>query len=335
MAPPSYLGRMSSLHLVLPSVLFLLTILVTCFAASPQDGASSAPDRGFELVVLGRAQDGGMPHVGCNRACCVEARESGRHELPASVGVIDHANDKLLLIEATPAIDAQLALLHKTAGIQDRGRMPVDAVLLTHAHMGHYLGLAHFGREVAGTKLLPVHVSPRFATFLRTNGPWSQLVELEQIELREFVPAQRFEPLPGLVVEPIPVPHRDEFSDTMAYKIFGPNRTVLFVPDINRWDSEKVKPGFIEALMRDVDIAYVDGTFYDGRELPGRNMLMIPHPPIVDTMERFQARVAEEPGSIRFIHLNHTNPALHDDGVKQEIEQAGFRVAEHGERIDL
>ena len=289
----------------------------------------------FELVVLGRAQDGGLPHVGCTRPCCVEARASGRVETPACLGVIDRQEDRLVLIEATPAIDTQLALLQATAGQGDRERNPVDAVLLTHAHIGHYLGLAHFGREVASTKSTPVHLSPRFAEFLRSNGPWSQLVELDQIELMEFKPGSRFQPIPDLEVEAFPVPHRDEFSDTMAYKIHGPNRTVLFVPDIDRWDAETVGADFIDRLFEGVDIAYIDATFYDGRELPGRNLLMIPHPPMIDSMDRFAERVKRKPGMIRFIHLNHTNPALHEPSVQETVRSRGFLIAVPGERVEL
>ena len=313
----------------------LLILLALLVGSSVQDVAETEPTPRFELVVLGCAQDGGLPHVGCNRACCVIARRTGRVETPACLGVIDHRDGRLMLIEATPAIDTQLALLQELSGQTDRGRAPVDAVLLTHAHIGHYLGLAHFGREVASTKATPVHLSPRFAEYLRANGPWSQLVELEQIELRPFEPGSRFEPLPGLEVEAVPVPHRDEFSDTMAYKIHGPNRTVLFVPDIDRWDSDTVGPDFIDSLFSGVDIAYVDATFYDGRELPGRNLKLIPHPPIVDSMERFADRVEGRPGAIRFIHLNHTNPALHEPAIIEKIEARGFRVAKTGERIEL
>ena len=39
---------------------------------------------------------------------------------------------------------------------------------------------------------------------------------------------------------------------------------------------------------------------------------------------------------IRFIHLNHTNPALRpDSAARQQIERAGFHVAEIGERVGL
>lgn len=317
------------------ALLFILLALIATTTSRGGDPPSVEEGPRFELVVLGRAQDGGLPHVGCSRPCCVEARATGRVETPACLGIIDHREDRLLLVEATPAIDTQIALLHSIAGTTDRGRRPVDGVLLTHAHIGHYLGLAHFGREVASTRATPVHLSPRFAEYLRTNGPWSQLVELEQITLEEFTPGGAFEPIPGLRVEALPVPHRDEFSDTMAYRIHGPNRTVLFVPDIDRWDAETVGPDFIENLFEGVDVAYVDATFYDGRELPGRNLLMIPHPPMIDTMERFADRVRETPGLIRFIHLNHTNPALHEEKVLQVIRDRGFIVAETGERLGL
>jgi len=297
------------------------------------DSAVSAPQ--YEVVVLGRAQDGGMPHVGCERPCCVEARITGRRELPASLGIIDRTSGKLLLIEATPAIDEQISMLHALAGVEGRGRMPVDGVLLTHAHIGHYLGLAHFGREVASTHSVPVHVSPRFAAYLRANGPWSQLIDLKQIILKTFEPGVRFEILPGLWIEPVAVPHRDEFSDTMAYRIHGPDKTVLFVPDIDRWDAPSVGPDFIDRLFDGVDLAYVDATFYDGREIPGRNLMMIPHPPMIDSMERFAEHVRNAPGSIRFIHLNHTNPALHDESVIEEVTRQGFLIARPKERTAL
>lgn len=289
-------------------------------------------DGAFELVVLGIAQDGGLPHLGCDRDCCRSARASGRIASPACIGVVDHAGGRLLLVEATPRIEHQVALLQGTAGLADRGRKPVDAVLITHAHMGHYLGLAWFGREVTSTAGLPVHVSSRMADFLEANGPWSQLVGLGQVELRRFVQDEAFEPLPGLRVTAVGVPHREEYSDTVAFRIEGPRRCVLFVPDVDAWDR---RPGLLEELIEGVDIAYLDGTFFDGRELEGRDISEVPHPPMVDTMRRLQERARRAPGSVRFIHLNHSNPALHDSGVRAAVERRGFRIAEEGERVGL
>jgi pyrroloquinoline quinone biosynthesis protein B len=121
----------------------------------------------------------------------------------------------------------------------------------------------------------------------------------------------------------------------MAYRIHGPNQSVLFVPDIDRWDAPSVGPEFIETLFDDVDVAYVDATFYDGREIPGRNLMMIPHPPMIDSMNRFADHVKRSPGSIRFIHLNHTNPALHDSTVIDEVKRRGFLIASPNERMAL
>ena len=253
------IGSVARYRLAMRWCLLGLFWLASCASPAVLDDAR------FELFVLGVAQDGGVPHLGCDKVCCAEARASGQRRFPVSLGVHDRETGGLLLIEASPAIEAQVALLQELAGRTGRGRRPVDAVMITHAHIGHYLGLAQLGREVAGVQALPVFVTPRFGEYLRSHGPWRQLVDLGQIELRESEPGSVFEPLPGLRVRSVAVPHRDEFSDTMAFRIEGPNRTVLFVPDIDRW--ERAGDTMAE-LFDDVDIAYVDGTFYDGSELP-------------------------------------------------------------------
>jgi pyrroloquinoline quinone biosynthesis protein B len=311
-----------------PGLLLLAFLAAACVGAP----AYRQADARYELFVLGTAQDGGVPHFGCQRPCCEAARRTGRKLDPACLGIVDHQTGQLLLLEATPGVEAQVALLQELAGSGERGRRPVDAVLLTHAHIGHYLGLAHFGREVASTRAMPTWCSPRMAAFLRGHGPWKQLVELGQLDLREFAFQQAFEPLPGLAVEAIPVPHRDEFSDTVGFRIRGPERTVLFVPDIDSWG--RAEPLLAE-ILEGVDVAYLDATFYDGRELPDRNLAEIRHPLMVDTMERLAEQAKVRPGSIRFIHLNHTNPALHDVTLRQDLRQRGFWIAEVGERIAL
>ena len=295
-----------------------------------------AIDSRFHCYVLGRAQDGGLPHLGCEKSCCAEARKSGKKEYPACLGIHDTKTGTLLLIEATPAIESQVALLHQLTGAHDRGRKPIDALLLTHAHIGHYAGLIHLGREVASTKALPTFVTTRMSEFLTQNAPWSQLVSLNQIDLQVLSETDRlattFSPIEGLEVEAFKVPHRDEFSDTVAFKIHGPHQTVLFVPDVDRWDGHEK---LLQRLLVDVDVAYIDATFYDGRELPGRDMANIPHPMMIDTMARLSQFALEHNGAIRFIHLNHTNPAFSDHAIQKDIRKRGFRIAKQGERIGL
>jgi pyrroloquinoline quinone biosynthesis protein B len=314
--------------------------LAACASQSPagQDGLVSKPGGSsalaeLELVVLGTAQDGGLPQLGCNRPCCESARRAGFHLEPACLGVIDRRGGRLLLVEATPAIEAQVATLQALAGARDRGRRPVDAVLVTHAHLGHYLGLAWFGREAAATDSLPVFAAKRMQEYLRSNGPWSQLIALHQIELRELPPTV-FAPFADLDlrVTAIPVPHRGEFSETMAFRLQGPHRTVLFVPDVDRWDAHAE---LLAQLMAGVDVAYVDGTFFDGEELPDRNLAEIRHPFMTETMAALAEVARARPGSVRFLHLNHTNPALREHAVITALQARGFAVASQGERIAL
>lgn len=318
------------------SVAGFLAKLACCAALVACAGVAKplAEPADVELFVLGVAQDGGLPHLGCDRACCKNARETGRVEYPACLGLVDrrHEHAKLLLVEATPRVEEQTALLHKLADVHGRGRTPVDAVMVTHAHIGHYLGLALFGREVVGAKNLPVWCSPRFAAYLRGHGPWQQLVKLGQIDVRAFVVGESFAPWPGVSVRAIAVPHRDEFSDTMAYVITGPNRSALFVPDVDAWDRA---PGLLAQLLEGVEVAYLDGTFYDGSELPERDLSEIRHPLITVTMDKLADVAAAHPGRIRFLHLNHTNPALHDAAIRASVHKRGFAIAVMGERFAL
>ncbi|HEX3131718.1 MAG TPA: MBL fold metallo-hydrolase [Thermoanaerobaculia bacterium] len=170
------------------------------------------PLAGQRVVVLGTAQDGGMPQTGCEHALCAAARKDpklARHV--ASLAIHIPSNGHTWLVDATPDLPAQIEQVHTfrpfPAGKTDRA--PFDGVLLTHAHIGHYLGLAHFGFESLNTKDLPVHVSPRMAEYLRTNGPWSQLVRLGNIKLEVFQPGEWFSLGDGISVKPFAVPHRD------------------------------------------------------------------------------------------------------------------------------
>lgn len=284
----------------------------------------------IELVVLGIAQDGGVPHLGCQKDCCISARRDGTRLGPACLAIVDHRSGATLLVEATPAIEEQLSLLREITGLGNKGRRAIDSILLTHAHIGHYTGLIQFGREVASTDAIDVYCTERMGSFLEQNGPWSQLIELKQIVVTKVEHGFLTEVMPGVKVRAISVKHRDEFSDTVAWRIEGPSKTVLFCPDIDRWDG-----GVLENLIDGVDVCYLDATFYDGRELPGRDLSEIPHPPMVVTMEKLQESALREPGRFRFIHLNHTNPALTDTSIRSDLENRGFRVAKMGERFGL
>lgn len=273
-------------------------------------------------VVLGVAQDGGHPQAGCRRPCCLGLAPADGH-LPACLGIVDPGVGRWI-VDATPALPEQLRRLDAVAPPRAAGPA-LDGVLLTHAHMGHYTGLVWLGREGMGAAGLPVHVQPRLAAFLRGNGPWRQLVELGNIALVEGEEARLS---PALTARAIRVPHRDEYSETVAWRIQGPRRAVLHLPDLDAWDAwDRALPD----VLADVDVAWIDGTFWDDGELD-RDMREIPHPRVRDTLARIADLPARERAKVRFTHLNHTNPALRPGSPEAEaVRAAGCAIAAEGE----
>ncbi|HWN41026.1 MAG TPA: MBL fold metallo-hydrolase, partial [Thermoanaerobaculia bacterium] len=194
---------------------------------------------------------------------------------------------------------------------------------------------AHFGFESLNTKDLPVWASPRMAAYLRANGPWSQLVRLGNIALKEFEPGKPFDLGEGISVKPIPVPHRDEYSDTMAFVIRGPRKTLLYVPDTDSW-SAWPKPLLQVLADEKVDFALLDATFYSPDELPDRDVTKIKHPLITQSMDLLDPLVKAGKLQVWFTHLNHSNPALDATGeARKAIEARGFRVLAEGEELGL
>jgi pyrroloquinoline quinone biosynthesis protein B len=292
------------------------------------------------VVVLGTAQDGGIPHLGGAADPDLAARrDSKQRRLVSSLLVVDPANRGRWLIDATPDVALQIeradAVAPPDPSRRDRSGRPriLDGVFLTHAHVGHYLGLAWFGREIYGADRLPVFGSRRMTDFLAKNGPWELMVRLGQIEPVTIAPDRAVALASGLSITPFLVPHRDEYTDTFGFEIRGPNRALLFIPDIDKWEKWATK---IEDRIAKVDVALLDATFFGDGELPGRSMAEVPHPFVVESLARFAKLPTSERRKIVFTHLNHTNPAaLAGTPERAAIETAGMRVAVEGERIDL
>lgn len=291
------------------------------------------------LVVLGNAQDAGYPQAECKKKCCQPAWENHRlRRFATSIAIVDQVQRSRLLFECTPNFPEQMRLLDEYSALPSvtKGHTPaiasLDAIFLTHAHIGHYAGLIHLGREVIGAKGIPVYVMPRMRKFLIANGPWSQLVQLKNVLLRPLMANEPSE-VGRIKVTPMVVPHRDEFSETVGFRIEGPNRSALFLPDIDKWEKWDRK---IEDEIKKVDIALIDGTFFGDGELPGRNMSEIPHPFIEESLERFAGLQPSQKKKIYFIHMNHTNLALQkESNARRKIISAGFHVADQGMKIGL
>ncbi len=304
-------------------------------AAEPAPGAAAT--RPPFVRVIGSVQDGGFPHVACNGLACRRARENGSHRYVASLALILPESEKIYFFDATPDIREQLEAVADAREPRPDGvdRAPIDGVFLSHAHMGHYLGLAFFGYEAVHTRELLVYATPRMAAFLRDNGPWSQLVEKKNVSLREVGPGSTVNLEDGVSVTLVPSPHREEYTDTVGFLIRGPERALLFVPDTDSW--QRWSPS-IEDWLEQVDVALLDGTFYSGDELPNRAIEEIGHPLVANSMDRFEklGQAAPTAPEILFIHMNHSNPLLLAASPElAALERRGFKIAAEGMEFDL
>ena len=282
------------------------------------------------ITVLGTAQDGGFPHIGCQKKCCDDYYKGilpKQHVV--SLGLVDKDANQKFLFEATPDISTQLADLEKN---HLKTSTIIDGVFITHAHMGHYAGLLYFGKEALGKKDIRVFAMPKMKNFLINNGPWSQLITSQNIVFKDLKKESIIALNNTLKVTPFLVPHRDEFSETVGYKIEGKNKSALFIPDINKWSLwEK---NIVEEVKK-VDYAFLDATFFKEGEI-NRPMSEVPHPFIEETVDLFKNESLTTKNKVIFIHFNHTNPALQSNSrERDELELLGFRFATEGQRFKL
>ena len=289
---------------------------------------SSSSLRTPYVVVLGIAQDAGFPQIGCEKEQCKrywQGEVGPRHA--SSIALVDPSNQSTWIFDATPDIKYQLqALKHQVPGYS------LEGIFLTHAHIGHYTGLMQLGHEAMGAKEVPVFAMPKMANFLKSNGPWSQLVNYRNIILNGLQADRPTFLTSELSVTPFLVPHRDEYSETVGYKIQHGETSLLYIPDINKWELWEKS---IEEEILKVDYALLDGTFYDSSELPGRDMSEIPHPFIQESIQRFSKLGPTEKQKIIFTHCNPPNPLILDNPERDDVISLGYRVAEEGLLIIL
>ena len=278
----------------------------------------------YTLKILGVVQDGGMPHLGNNKTCCENIKKD---KYVTSLMLINNENNESFLFDASPDINKQLNFMG------DRIKKDLKGIFLTHAHIGHYTGLMYFGREALNSKLVNVYAMPRMKKFLEENGPWSQLVSLQNISIIELSNESKISIDSNVIVQPVEVPHRAEFSETVGYKIYGPNKTALFIPDIDKWYLWEKS---IVDEIKQVDYAIIDATFYDSKEVNYRDISEIPHPFVTESMDLFDSIDTKEKNKIYFIHLNHTNPLLNEQSKQyKSVITKGYNVAKEEMILDL
>lgn len=274
------------------------------------------------VVVLGTAQDGGYPHVGCD---CDHCRAAGADPAltrrVACLGLV--TSQGIALVDATPDFAAQWRELTKVARVSPQ--TPLAALFLTHLHVGHVLGLPLLGREGRAGTRTPVWTTETNLTALREMPIFASLFAEGHVEARPFNLGWETN-LGDLVVQAVPVPHRSEHGDTIAFRFEGLERSLFYAPDVDLLAPEVI------AQVRAADTALIDGTFFRKTELERPDAARVPHPAIADSMTQL-ARVDTR---VVFTHLNHTNPTVLPHSREHAAVQAlGMRIAREGDVFEL
>jgi pyrroloquinoline quinone biosynthesis protein B len=281
------------------------------------------------IYILGNTQDAGLPHIGCQHPFCEDNFNVYEEHYTTSIAVVNSDLKKYILFEATPDITFQLNNLKRN--IFDEFLLP-ESIYITHAHIGHYTGLMYFGREALGVKDLMVRVLPRMSSFLQNNGPWSQLVDINNIKIKEINFGLRTKELANIEITPVQVPHRDEYSETAGYIIKGKNKKALFIPDIDKWEKWDRD---LSQLAKEFDFLLIDATFYDSKEI-NRDISEIPHPLVTETMNLLSGLNKENRNKVYFIHMNHTNMMLDPNSdLSKLVNSKGFNIARLGQKLYL
>ena len=306
---------------------YFFIILLSVYSLGCNDFSQEKENKSSEILlkVLGTIQDGGIPHMGCSKECCSNYFLSKKSRIGvSSLGVSNLKHNTNYIIDATPNINFQLIDLIGNADPSKK----LNGIFLTHAHMGHYAGLLNFGRESLNSKNIPLYLMPKFYNFILNNGPWNQLVELNNIKLNKIYNGEKVILHNNLSFTPIQVPHRDEYSETVGYVIEGTHKKALYIPDIDKWAKWEVS---IVEMIKNVDYAFLDGTFFDEKEINNRDISEIPHPFIIESLKLFKELDESEKSKVYFIHLNHTNPVLNSESSEyKKVISAGFNIAKTG-----
>ncbi|SEE56768.1 pyrroloquinoline quinone biosynthesis protein B [Tenacibaculum sp. MAR_2010_89] len=307
------------------SLLYIIFILCV-FSCVKKEKLKNIPSVPY-FVVLGVAQDAGYPQIACKKECCLKTyTNSSLERMVSSIGLVDPITNESWMFDATPDFTKQTKLLSTYTKNKD---IP-DGIFLTHGHIGHYTGIMFLGREAMSATKMPIYTMPRMKTYLETNGPWSQLVTNNNIELKALKKDSAFVLNKRISITPIHVPHRDEYTETVGYLINNTSKKALFIPDVDKW--EKWDRNIID-YIKQVDIAFLDATFFKNGEI-NRDMNEVPHPFVEESMKLFEGLTNDDKKKIYFIHFNHTNPLLGEGSdAENRVEERGFNIAKQNSII--
>ncbi|MFC4452964.1 MBL fold metallo-hydrolase [Deinococcus sonorensis] len=259
---------------------------------------------GAALTFLGTADSKGVPRWWCACPVCQEARQGGRNRRTRSAALLE-AGGQTALLDCGPDLHAQLARL-------GRPLMP-DAVLISHAHNDHLLGLGDLLDYVAyAGGRLPVY------------APASVLPQIEERFRYAFRRAAPVQPLPveglsvcGYRVRAFEVPHGAN-GTSHAFHFERPGHRWVYLTD-----SIDVPQEVVERWLTGLDLLVLGSSFFDESGVVHSTRS------VYDVREALQLPWAQAVGEVWLTHLSH------DVDVTGPLPDPRYRYASEGQTLAL
>jgi phosphoribosyl 1,2-cyclic phosphate phosphodiesterase len=241
----------------------------------------------MQFIILGCGDDHGVPRVGCGCKICRDALSAGNCNARTGPSVAlrygpSHA-ERLVLIDAAPEFRLQAARL---------GLQQFDAVLLTHAHDAHILGLSALAnaQRALGHRLgiyAPAdvldNVQQRFDN-LWTDKTYRRVLQIEALEDNRN--------LWDLQVRPMRIDHGLGGTAYGYFLTLGDLR-LAYVSDMLRATAEA------RDALQDLDLLVLGTShYYEGIEIWKRS--------VMDIMAGLELIRETSPKQAILSHLSHT-----------------------------
>jgi pyrroloquinoline quinone biosynthesis protein B len=251
-----------------------------------------------------------------------------------------------IIIDATPDLKFQLEfvkLLPRPEEAETGRQSRIDAVLLTHGHGDHCVGIAEF--STGKSYKIPVYAPSDLIRFLFGGpGDIEFFGALGRLSKDYVIPhtikeGEELQFLEGLKVIGFEVEHTDRLKDgscypsrTFGYELEVDDRRFIYTPDLGHISEDLLE------RVEGADLFILDATFWWNDELTrisdlNKTSYDLGHIPVEDSLEILREMDISQ---IFYTHLNHTNPMLDlAMPMASKVRDAGIEIAHDGLVIEL
>jgi len=260
------------------------------------------PGQAIRITVLGSGTSVGVPTIGCHCDVCTSADPRDNRLRPSILVSYGGHN---VLIDTTPDF--------RTQALRARiGRL--DAVLFTHSHADHIMGLDDvrpFNYRQKGR--IPIYGAPETMTAIRRCFPYifdggKQESQVPQLDAREFgaAPLDLF----GLEFQPVPVLHGSQI-------IYG----FRFGEAAYLTDHSEI-PGESMERLRELDVLFLDALRYKPHPTHSTVDRSVKTAQTLSPRRAFFTHICHDLGHARAESLLPPNIRLAYDGLELTVGEA-------------